>query len=538
MRYLKSIQIAVTNLKLQSQIILVASGIVFIAIVISGIVLIGNFTNTLEREIGAKALAVARTVAQMEEIQQTVGTIEGQKVIQPIAEKIRLATNVEYIVIIDMERIRYSHPVQELIGTVFEGGDERAALADHQYISRASGVLGPSVRAFVPIKTNEGTKQVGVVVVGILTPTAVKILLQIRSDLYLSLLAGFIIGCFGSIFLARTIKNKMFKLEPAEIARILEERIAVFQSISEGIIAIDREQKITIINQEAKRMLGLLHKPQVVGMKIDNLVPDSQLPCTAITGVAAYNQEREIAGNSLLVNRIPIKVKGEIVGAVSTIRDKTEVKKLAEELTGVKAFIEALRVQNHEHMNKLHTIAGLVQLQKYDKAIDYIFKITEEQQSLSEFLSKNIKDYSIAGLLLGKYSRAKELQIHLDIDKESNLTQIPPKLDSAALVIILGNLLENALDAAKGLSEKKRYVYCKIIQNQEKLILTVRDKGYGISSKHLDKIFIKGFSTKDGNDRGIGLALVQQYVNMADGQITVKSQVGEGTEFVVQISSD
>ncbi len=523
------------NLRLKWQIILWALGLVLVSIVISGTVLIENFTTTLENEIGAKALAVARTVAQIEEIQKNVGQPDGHQVIQPMVERIRLATNVEYIVVIDMDRVRYSHPIQDRIGELFEGGDEGPALADHQYISRALGILGPSVRAFVPIKTDEGNRQVGVVVVGILTPTVSKILSQIRFDMYLSLVAGIVIGAIGSVLLAQNIKKQMFNLEPTEIARILEERIAVIQSIGEGIVAVDRDYRITIINEEAIRMLGLSNVHKLIGTPIDQLVPDSQLPHTAKTGQAAYNQERIVAGNNLLVSRIPIRVKGEIMGAVSTIRDKTEVKRLAEELTGVKAYIEALRVQNHEHMNKLHTIAGLIQLAKYKQAIDYIFEITEEQQNMSDFISRSIKDYSIAGLLLGKYSRSKELQIHLEIDKESNIDYLPPALDQAALGIIIGNLLENALDSVRGLSKDRRYVYCLVKQQDNELKIVVKDKGPGIKGDILDKVFTKGFSTKPGNYRGYGLALVKQYVDVAGGNIAVKSIIDKGTEMVVEL---
>ncbi|MDW7673163.1 MAG: PAS domain-containing protein, partial [Bacillota bacterium] len=159
---------------------------------------------------------------------------------------------------------------QDRIGELFEGGDEGPALADHEYISRAIGVLGPSIRAFVPIKTDEGTKQTGVVVVGILTPTIAKTLAGIKMELYLSLFTGILIGVLGAVFLARDIKKRMFDLEPGEIARILEERIAVFQSIGEGILAIDRENRITIINEEARRMLGI-HE-QVVGQDIREVI--------------------------------------------------------------------------------------------------------------------------------------------------------------------------------------------------------------------------------------------------------------------------
>ena len=161
------------------------------------------------------------------------------------------------MVILDMEKVRYSHPLESFIGTTFSGGDEGAAFANHEYVSRAEGALGPSVRAFVPIKTEEGTRQVGVLVVGILTPTLWQILLGLRWEIYLSLLAGLLAGISGSVYLARDIKKSMFNLEPEEIARLLEERVAILQSMGDGIIAIDREHRITVFNEAAHQIIGV-----------------------------------------------------------------------------------------------------------------------------------------------------------------------------------------------------------------------------------------------------------------------------------------
>lgn len=518
------------NLSIQTQIILLASGLVFLSILIGGVFLVENFSAQLEKELGSKALAIARTLAQLEEIQQAVGRPDGWKTIQPIAEKTRLATNVEYIVVLDMNKIRYSHPLQNRIGTRFSGGDEDPAFAEHEYISRAEGVLGPSVRAFVPIMTDEGTKQVGVVVVGILTPTISKLVHGMRFQLYLSLLAGLIVGIIGAVILARNIKRAMFNMEPAEIAQLLEERVAVFQSIGEGIIAIDRENKITIINDEARRIIGIYD--DVVGKHIYEVIPNSRLPEVAATGVAEYQQEMIINSINILANRIPIRVKNEIVGAVATFQDKTEVREMAEELTGVKKFIEALRVQNHEHLNKLHTIAGLIQLKQYEKVLDYIYSITEEQQEITGFITKSIKDYSIAGLLLGKYSHAKEMKVELDLDKISKLTRLPGGVDSGAMVMILGNLLENAMEAVTGLEAGRRYVYCLLKEMEEGVRIVVADRGPGIKPELKDRIFMTGFSTK-GNKRGYGLALVKKYVSAASGTINIESEVGAGTKIEI-----
>ena len=521
-------------MSIKTQITLLALAVVFVALIFGGVFLVENFSQTMEREIASRAKAIARTVAQMEEIQQNVGKLGGEEIIQPIAERIRLATNVEYIVVMDMERKRYSHPLQEYLGKKFSGTDAGASLNNHEYISHAEGVLGPSVRAFVPIKTDEGTRQVGVAVVGILTPTLASLLHGIRFELYLSLLAGLMVGGIGAVVLARNIKKVMFNMEPNEIARLLEERIAVFQAISEGIVAIDKEMRITIMNDKAKRLMGF--SGNAVGKPIKEIIPDAKLIETAEQGIEAHNEERVLRNqNNILVNRLPIRVKGEIVGAVSTFRDMTEVRRLAEELTGVKKFIEALRSQNHEHLNKLHTIAGLIQLKRYNKVLDYIFEVYEAQAEVTQFLSSRIKDYNIAGVLLGKYGRAQELKVQLKFHQDSRLKTLPRGIDTSIIVTILGNLLDNALEAVAPLPLQRRLVECGLFETEKEFIFSVEDHGPGIDPALSKKMFKKGYSTKGSQNRGIGLYLVSKYVESVGGKLEFKTCDGGGTVFKVYL---
>lgn len=521
---------------LRTKMAVLSFGSVFLAILTGGFIVVEKFSYTLEKEIGMRALAIARTLAQSEEVQKNVGRQGGALLIQPVAERTRLATGVEYIVIVDMEGIRYSHPVEERIGKKFTDLDLGPALANNEYISSAEGVLGPSVRAFVPVKVDEGTRQVGVVIVGILTPTIGSLLRTIQIQLYYSLGTGLIVGLLGSLYLARKIKSAMFSLEPEEIARLLEERVAVFQAMGEGIIAIDTDSRITIANDEARRIIG--KGEEIIGRHIIEVIPDTPLPEVLETGQAQINREMFLNDTVILVNRVPIRFKGEIIGAVSTFQDKTEVNRLAEELTGVKAFVEALRVQNHEHMNKLHTIAGLIQLEKHQQALDYIFDLTEEQQELTRLLTKNIFDNSIAGLLLGKYSRAKELRAELVIDRDTRLRELPSRLETGDLVVIVGNLIENALDAVRREETERRKIYFAMLDHPDYLTITVMDRGAGIPEEKREMIFKQGFTTKGSANRGLGLYLVKRYVDLAGGTISLKCPGGGGTEFAIYIPKE
>jgi len=525
--------LALPRLKLGTKIAILSFALLFMAVAIGTIIEVHRISVLMENEMGKRTMAIARTLAQMTTIQQNVGEPGGERVIQPIAEKTRLSTGVEYIVVLDMEGIRYSHPVEDRIGKKFTGTDLTPALANNEYLSRAEGVLGPSVRAFTPIKVEEGNRQVGVVVVGVLTPTISALLKSVRMEIYLTLGFGLSVGLLGSLFLARNVKRAMFSLEPEEIVRLLKERVAIFEAMGEGIVAIDADSKITVINDEARRIFGV--DESVIGQPVTEFGPGSRLVRVLQTGQPEKNVERIINGVTILSNRVPIRRGDTIVGAVATFRDKTEINRLAEELTGVKAFVEALRVQNHENMNKLHTIAGLIQLERYQDALDYIFNITEEQQELTRFLTRNINDYSLAGLLLGKYGRAKELRAELVIDRNSRLRELPRNIDISVLVVVIGNLLENALDAVSQVQAGPRRVYILLNGDRNGIEIKVRDTGPGISSEIQEKIFQEGFTTKGCKFRGLGLYLVRKYLDQVDGSVQVNCPPEGGTTFTVFI---
>ena len=474
-------------------------------------------------------MAIARTVAQLKDVQENLDTINGSKVIQPVAEKIRLATGVDYIVIFNMNRIRLSHPLQDRIGTAFTDGDEGDSLKNQEYLSRSIGVIGPAVRAFVPIKTDEGTRQVGVATVGILTTTFIEIIQALRLKLYISLLIGVFIGSLGSLYLARNIKMNMFSMEPQEIATILEERVAIFQSLEEGIIAIDTLGNVTFLNNEARRITG--NDTDKICLPLEEIVGIPGLVTTMLSGDVRENWELIINKTLVLANILPIRIKEKMVGAVLTFRDKTEVKKMAEELTGVKTFIEALRVQNHESQNKLHTIAGLLQLGNDQQALDYIFAVTEELQEIIGFVNNKIKNDSVAGLLLGKYNRAKELHLELYFDPECYLSDLPEQIESSKLVLILGNLLDNAFEAINGLDLAE--VHCHIFQGDE-LVISVEDTGPGISAASRARLFEWGFTTKESLNHGIGLSLVLHAIESLEGTIEVETGTW-GTRFLIRI---
>ncbi|WP_147533561.1 ATP-binding protein [Bacillus marasmi] len=512
----------------------ITSLIVFIlgfSLIFLGIILINEFTHKEQNKIREKAMLTARTVSELPEVIVHLSEDNQElEVLQKTVEKIRMINNADYIVVMDMNRIRHTHPNKELVGKVSDGLDEGAAFAEHSYLSEAIGEIGSVVRAFVPV-IDEDHQQVGVIMVGYKLPSLFDTLMNVKKEILLSGGIAFLFGGWGAWVLARHIKREMFQLEPHEIARLVVERTEAFNAMHEGIIAIDRHEKITIFNNRAKEILGV--EEEVIGRDITEVLPETYLPEILHIAEPIYNKDLYINNLMIVSNRVPIKVDNKIVGAIAIFQDRTNVKKLAEELTGVKAFVNALRVQNHEHINKLHTIAGLIQLGNRDKALQYVFQVTEEQEELTRFLSKNIHDDSLSGLLLSKVSRGKELGIQVIIDRNSYLREFPNLLDHHDFVLMVGNLIENAYDSFHQSHADCKEIYVSIRQSDKLLTILVEDNGCGIPEANLASIFSYGYSSKSGPGRGIGLFLVQQIVEKGKGFIHVDSILGEGTSFQI-----
>lgn len=501
--------------------------IVLFSILTSGTIMIHNIAGAFEKEFGARAIAIARTVAQLEEVQDSVGTEEGFEVIQPIAERIRLATDVDYIVIFDMKGIRYSHPSESKIGTVYEDLENTIALSQHEYISKALGVQGFSIRAFVPIMNKEATKQVGVITVGIITPKWYSLVEQYKSDILVSLFWGLLIGLFGSILIANLIKRQTLNLEPYEIARIVQERSAIMQTMDVGILATDGNGNITYMNHLARKYTHFFGK----NGKLEELFKDTWLAEEQIEKQEGH-RPLLLHNQMYLVRTFPMKIHDKNAGSLIVITDRKEAHTLAEELTGVKTLVDTLRAQHHEFLNRLHSIAGLIQLNRNEEALSLIMDEITDEESVFQNIKDKIHDYSIQGLLIGKFSRAKELGIELTLSEDSYFFDSVTGFSSGDLITIIGNLLDNAMQAC--LSKEERFVDILIQGNQNYLYIEVQDNGIGIKQP-IERIFEYGFTTKEKNGHGIGLPLVKQIVESNKGTIQVFSEVGVGTTIIVQV---
>jgi len=518
------------QLPIRWKIMILSYAVVIFSLLIGGVIIVANIQQSEEKELRIRSMNTARTVAELSEVKEAVQQSNGWDTVNPVVEEIRIINESDYIVVMNMNKIRYSHPVKEKIGTPSMGEDEEPAFAEHIYFSKARGEIGTVIRAFVPIKDEE-LNQIGVVVVGNEIPTVPDILMGLAKEILFIVVLTLLFGLMGSIMLANHIKKQMFQLEPLEIKRMHEERTATFHSMNEGVIAIDNKEIITIFNDKAKKIFHVTG--DLVGKPIRIVLKDTRLPEIVERNQAVYNEEIKVSGRVIVSTRIPIRKDNELIGAVAIFQDRTEVTKLAEELTGVKNFVEALRVQSHEHMNKLHTIAGLIQLGKPEKALQLAFNATEEQETVTSFLNEKIQNDAIAGLLLSKVRRGKELDIQVVIDPNSHFAAFPSEVDQHDFVVLLGNLIENAFGAFERSEVEHKRIDISIEQSEDLCAVLVEDNGSGIEEEHVARIYEKGFTMNKSQGTGFGLYLVKQIVEIGRGQIQVSSLPSEGTSFTI-----
>lgn len=518
-------------LSLHTAVVLFVCFVVILAFSVTGFLISEEVADQTRDELAEKTMNVARMVGHSPLVIQGLENKRDQDDIRTFAEKIRKLTDVRFIVVFDMNGIRKSHPDEWKIGRHFVGGDEHRALNGEEYISIAEGTLGMSLRAFEPIVNSEG-QQIGAVAVGILLDRVQEAVQKSKQIIYIGVGLGIVVGIFGALFLARRVKKILFGLEPSEIANLWQERNAMLEAVREGIVAVDQESKIVIANAEAVRMFRQAGvKGDLIGQKVEDCLPFSRLNNVLESGKGEYDQERDLNGMTIVVNRVPVMVDNTVVGAIATFRDKTELKQLAEQLTGVKTYAEALRGKSHEFMNKLHVILGMAHIGEYDRLTSYIQQITANYQMEVGSISRLVKSPILAGLLLSKMSYAREQGVKLNIHGKSTLPRPKDPEIMDEIITITGNLIDNAIEAVEDCEKKEIKVLLEY--NGVEFSLAVIDSKGGISGELQEAMFKKGFSTK-GEDRGYGLFLVRNSAKKAGGTVKLIAN-DEDTMFTVQL---
>ncbi|TMU88422.1 two-component system sensor histidine kinase DcuS [Bacillus sp. BHET2] len=516
---------------LSTIIILFVCVVVLISLVMTDILISRTINDNIEANIEEKAKIVSRTVAHSTIVKSGLENEKNEADIQEYAMEIQESAEVLFVVVMDMDGIRKSHPALDRIGKHFVGGDEKDVLDGKESLSISEGTLGKSVRAFSPVY-NEQSQQIGAVSVGISLNSVEEALDQSHSNILLGSAIGLFVGIIGAIIIARYIKKILFGLEPIAIAKILEERNTMLQSVHEGVVAVNKDTTISLVNKSALKIFnkaGLSADP--IGMAIKEYMPHTRLERVIKTGKPELDEEQVINGISILVNRVPLIVNDEVVGAISTFRDKTEVNQLAEQLTGVKSYAEALRAQSHEFMNKLHVILGLVKMKDYSHLDRYVKEIVSFRLDEVSMVTSKLKDPALAGFIMGKLSYAREMNVTVTIECNDYIPEPRDPSITHELITVIGNLLDNSIEATTDRAEKE--VLVEFSYQDDHLIIVVTDTGKGMEEDMMGDIFMKGYSSK-GEGRGYGLFLVKESLEKLNGTMHVESKEGSGTTMIVQ----
>lgn len=473
------------------------------------------------------SLQTSKALSFMEQSRKSIQYKSGNTYLHSLITNIKEQVAASFIYIIDKEGHVISHTnnrfrehtkdvISEYQAIVFGGS---YTLTDEAFGEQA--VLGIS-----PVFAND-EHVIGAVVVGYLVDDIYMELFNQVITVFKIALIPLVFGVVVSFLLARNIRKDTYGMEPAEIALLYRDRNTILSSMSEGLIAINNERKITLMNHVAQ---------QILGVGDDYVDKDMKGLFELVDEDLVFLKEEEIIRSETVINNIPVIVRAVPLknknGFVITIIDKSELKEVINALAEVKRYSDDLRAQTHEFSNKLHVILGLIQLGEYKKVEDMIMEEVALNEYSNRIIFEQINDPNVQAILLGKISKATENKVEFIIDENSTLDTLPPFIKTSQLTIIIGNLIDNAIDAVRA-SERKTITFF-VLDYGEDIIFEVSDQGEGIDEESIERIFEQGYSTKTFGDRGYGLINVQKALKELGGTIEIRVDEEE-TTFTIYI---
>ncbi len=457
----------------------------------------------LHYQVGQRALIQAMQISAMPELVEAVQKRDLAR-IKALIDPMRSFSDATYITVGDASGQRLYHVNPDEIGKSMEGGDSDEALINAKsYVSVRKGSLGSSLRGKSPIQDATG-KVIGIVSVGYTIEQLENWLSLQISSLLIPMAIMLLLLLFCARRFSLHIKKQMLNMEPQQLSQLLIQQSVLFESVFEGLIAIDSGYKITAINQTARRLLNL-----------------SQ-PETTLIG-------------KVIASRMAVILNNEPQGWVISFRSKDDINTLSLQLSQVQQYADNLRAVQHEHRNLISTIAGLLFLKRYNQALELIQQQSESHQKVIDFIARNFQDNHLAGLLIGKYYRAKELGLELIFDPACFVDRLPTALSHNEWISIVGNLLDNAYNASLRQPQGSKQIECLINSDGQEVIIEIADQGCGIDEALRDRIFERGVTSSASKDHGIGLWLVRSYVEQAGGSIVVENNIPFGTIFTLYI---
>lgn len=495
--------------------------------------------ETAARQVRAAALAMAGSPS----VREAIRTPDPSAVLQPYAERVREDTGIAFVTIMNPRGVRWTHPDPSQIGRRFIGHTERALLGE-TFEETYTGTLGPSIRVVTPVR--DGGRIVGLVSAGI---TVERVSTQVREQLgALGTAAGaaLALGALGTYVINARLRRHTHGMNAGELSRMHTYHEATLHAVREGLIMLDGQRRVALINDAGRELLGLA--PGSVGRRVDELALPAPLTGALLASEPRVDEVHLTAERVIVVNTSPV-VGGERRGTVVTLRDHTELQALSGELDSERGFTQALRSQAHEAANRLHTVVSLIELDRVEEAVDFATAELELAQVLTDRVVGAVAEPVLAALLLGKAAQANERGVELVLAEDSLIDDgaLPRALAPRDLVTILGNLIDNAVDAASDTATGasggtvpaqrtglRALVTVTARTEAGELLLRVTDTGAGIGPDDADEVFRRGWTT-NGTGRGLGLALVRQAVHRNGGTVTLGRAPDGGAEFTVRL---
>lgn len=517
---------------LRLQMLLLQAVIVCAATATTGIVAGALQEYAIRDAAQQRMTAVALSVANLPTIHDAFAADDPSSIIQPIAEVIREASDVTYVVVTDAEGIRYSHPDPSRIGEMVST-DPSVPLSGEIYVGTQTGTLGTSWRVKVPIFDSDGRTVMGTVSVGILESDITADFLANLVWLLLAMVLSAILGVFGAAWVTRLIRRRIHGLEPSEITSLVDNRDTVLHGLSEGVVTVNRLGQVMLVNDAAERLLGtsgdeLLGRPalEALGPALAEVVEQGEAEGRLV-----------LAGERVLIARSTRHDNGDALSGTTTLllRDHTEMHDALRRMDGAQSLTNGLRAQAHEFANAMHVVSGLIEIGQLDEARSYIARRSPGGAIGLDAGATVFGDPEITALLAVKAAQAREVGIDLTV-RDSGARELPAAVASD-LLTVAGNLVDNAIEAC-GLGDR---IQLTAERGKGSVTLTVEDSGPGVPSQLRGWVFTEGVSTKapDGHidhpRRGIGLALVRRVVDRRRGTVAIDDSPLGGARFRVTL---
>ncbi|WP_017538426.1 sensor histidine kinase [Nocardiopsis halophila] len=500
--------------------------VVALLIAVSGVSL-AQADARFRAEEGRRMLTVAEAAASTDAVRVGLSDPDRAGILQPTAENLRSLAGADHLLFADARGRPLTAMGAGGSGTGGAGAPERPldlgesrVLSGRSWIGVAEMDGGRAVVAHAPVIADDGTV-LGFALAGRDVPGPAASLAGSAPDLLVYLGVASFLGVVGSLLLARRVKRQTLGMEPGEIAGLARHREAMLHGIREGVLGVDAQGRVALVNAPAAELLRL---PEgAVGRALEELGVDTDTAAALTEREHAPDRVVLINGRLVTVNCMPLGPQGA-EGSVTTLRDHTDLVAMRGELDATRTATEALRAQAHEFSNQLHVIGGLIGLEAYGEAAEYIARVGGARTRLTEDVAARVADPSVAALLIAKASLAAEQGGRLEVASGTGLSQQDGEL-SADLVTVVGNLVDNALEAVRGQEEGR--VEVELDETAQGVRVRVRDSGPGVSPELAEEVFRRGFSTKGGGGRrGVGLALIRMVCERRGGSVRV-----EGAEF-------